>query len=193
MDGQENVTQLLEALSDGDRAALDQLVPIVYDTLHRMAHRELQGERHDHTLNTTALVHEAYLELVKLDRVDWQDRAHFVAVAAKAMRHVLIDYAVKRNAQKRGGNRHRVSLEDVHVMTEQRAVELLALDEALKRLEAIDERQAHVVECRFFGGLTIEETAEALDISKATVSRDWTRARAWLNRELGEAHTNDDT
>lgn len=189
MDRQEDVTQLLEALTDGDRAALGQLVPIVYDTLHQMAHRELQGERRGHTLNTTALVHEAYFELVKLDRVDWQDRAHFIAVAAKAMRHVLIDYAVKRKAQKRGGHRRRVPLEDVHAMTTQRAEELLALDEALKRLEAIDERQAHVVECRFFGGLTIKETAEALDISEATVSRDWTRARAWLNRELERGPT----
>lgn len=189
MDSQENVTQLLEALTNGDRGALDELLPLVYNTLHRLAHRELLGERRGHTLNTTALVHEAYLELVKLDRVEWQDRAHFIAVAAKAMRHVLVDYAVKRNAQKRGGDRRQVPLEDIHGMTTQRAVELLALDEALHRLEAIDERQAQVVECRFFGGFTIRETAEVLGISEATVSRDWTRARAWLNRELGDTRT----
>lgn len=193
MDRQENVTQLLEALTDGDQAALDELLPIVYDTLRRMARRELQGERRGHTLNTTALVHEAYLELVKLDQIEWQDRAHFFAVSAKAMRHILVDYAVKRNAQKRGGNRRRVPLDDVNLVTRQRAEELLALDEALKRLEAIDERQGRVVECRFFGGLTIEETAAVLGISEATVSRDWTRARAWLNRELGEARINAET
>jgi RNA polymerase sigma factor (TIGR02999 family) len=149
-----------------------------------MAHRRMQGERAGHTFGTTALVHEAYLELVDLDRVDWQDRTHFFAVAARVMRNVLVDYAVKRNAEKRGGDRDRVPLRDEDAACEVDLTDVLAVHQALSRLEERDERQARVVECRFFGGLTIEETAEALGVSPATVGRDWRVARAWLNREL---------
>lgn len=183
---QEDITQLLEAHAQGDREALDALLPRIYDELRRIARYRLRGERAGHTLNTTALVHEAYLKLVRLDRMDWQNRAHFFAIASRAMRNILIDYATRRNAQKRGGRQEPVSLDGVDVGTEAHLSDLVALDQALKRLASFDERQARVVECRFFGGLTIDETAEALDTSPATVSRDWSMARAWLNRELSE-------
>jgi RNA polymerase sigma factor (TIGR02999 family) len=167
---------------------LDEFFPIVYEELRRIAHRELRHERTGHTLDTTALVHEAYLEVAKLDRIRWQSHAHFLAVAARAMRRVLIDYAVARRAQKRGGGRAAVPLDDAAadavVMAGERAEELLALDEALARLSAENERAGRIVECRFFGGMSVEETAKALDVSPATVKRDWTMARAWLNREL---------
>lgn len=183
---QDNTTQLLEALVDGDRAAMEKLWPIVYDELRRLAHRQLFSERPDHTFNTTDLVHEAYLKLVRLDRIRWQNKAHFFALASQAMRNILVNYAVKRSAQKRGGGQAPLPLDEALVMSEQRAEALLALDEALTRLQQLSERQHRVVECRFFGGLSIEETAEALDISPATVKRDWNIARAWLNRELRE-------
>jgi RNA polymerase sigma-70 factor, ECF subfamily len=182
------VTRLLAQASRGDRDAVDRLVPILYDELRRMAHRRMRGERVGHTLDTTALVHEAYLELAGLDRMEWRDRAHFLAVAARAMRRVLIDYAVQRRAQKRDGGRRPVPLdevEDLLALSGHRADELLALDEALRRLDAVSERQCRVVECRFFAGMSVEETAEALGTSPATVKRDWTVARAWLHRELG--------
>lgn len=163
---------------------MDELFPLVYDELRRIAHRRMQGERSGHTLRTTALVHEAYLELVDLERVDWQNRRHFFALAARVMRNVLVDYAVKRNAEKRGGDRDRVPLEEWDGATEVVLDDVLAVHQALERLEAIDERQVRVVECRFFAGLTIEETSEALGISTSTVGRDWRMARAWLNREL---------
>ena len=182
-DGDE-VMRGLTAAGHGGRAAVDRLVPLVYDELRRIAHRRLLAEQTGHTLDTTALVHEAYLELAALDRLQFQSRAHFLAVAAQAMRRVLIDYAVRRGAQKRGGARRPVSLDEVPLIADERGEELLALDEALERLAGIDERQCRVVECRFFGGMSIEETAEALDTSPATVKRDWTLARAWLNREL---------
>ena len=178
---------MLEALVDGDRSAMARLLPIVYDELRGLAHKQLFNERRDHTFNTTDLVHEAYLKLVKLDRIRWQNRAHFFAIAAQAMRNILVNYAVKRKAQKRGGGQDRIPLDEALVMSEQRAEALLALDEALTRLQAFSERQHRIVECRFFGGLNIEETAEALDISPATVKRDWNVARAWLNREMREA------
>lgn len=183
-DGTSTVTQLLHAFSRGDEAALDQLVPLVYDSLQRVARKQLRGERRDHTLSTTALVHEAYIELARLGDIKWEDRRHFFAAAAQTMRHILIDYAVRRNAQKRGGDRQQVPLEDVILSTEENVDDLIALHQALQRLEEIDERLVRIVECRYFAGLTIEETAHALDISEATVSRDWTRARAWLNKEL---------
>ena len=183
----EETTQLLEALVDGDRSAMEKLLPIVYDELRRLAHRQLFNERSDHTFNTTDLVHEAYLKLVKLDRIRWQNRAHVFAIAAQAMRNILVNYAVKRRAQKRGGGQDRIPLDEVLVMSEQRAEALLALDEALTQLRALSERQHRIVECRFFGGLNIEETAEALGISPATVKRDWNVARAWLNRALRES------
>ncbi len=163
---------------------LDRLLPLAYDELRRMAHRQLRGERGDHTLDSTALVHEAYLKLSRLDHIEWRDRSHFLAAAAGAMRRVLVDYAVARKAEKRGGARQRVPLDEVIVLAGDRAEELLALDEALQRLAAESERAARIVEWRFFGGMSIEETAGVLEISPATVKREWTLARAWLNREL---------
>ncbi|NNF58615.1 MAG: sigma-70 family RNA polymerase sigma factor [Rhodothermaceae bacterium] len=183
-DDASDVTQLLLDLGEGDPEAMDRLLPIVYDELHRLAHRHRRGERPDHTLNTTALVHEAYLKLVRLDRLQWQNRAQFFALAAQAMRRVLITYAERRRAQKRGGGVHPIPLDENLLLTNQQSEELLALDEALERLKAMSERQHGVVECRFFGGLSVEETAAALGISPATVKRDWALARAWLNREL---------
>ncbi len=169
----------------GESGELDRLVPLVYEDLRRIAHRQLRGERSDHTLDTGALVHEAYLKLSSLDRIEWRDRSHFLAAAAGAMRRILVDYAVARKTRKRGGVRQRVPLEDVIVLTDDNAQELLALDDALRRLAAESERAARIVEWRFFGGMSIEETAEVLEISPATVKREWTLARAWLNRELG--------
>lgn len=181
---QGDITALLEAHSSGDPDAMDELFPLVYDELRRIARRRMRGERSDHTLRTTALVHEAYMELVDLDRIDWQDRRHFFAVAARVMRNVLVDYAVKRNAEKRGGDQDRVPLEEWDGATAVVLDDVLAVHQALERLEAIDQRQVRVVECRFFAGLTIEETSDALGISMSTVGRDWRMARAWLNREL---------
>lgn len=165
---------------------LDDLFPLAYAELRRMAHRRLRRERDGHTLDTTALVHEAYLKLSKLDRIEWQGRTHFLATAAQAMRRVLVDYAVRRNAQKRAGGRARVPLDRITVAVDEGAEDLLALNDALERLKAMDARQCRVVECRFFAGMSIDETAEALGVSPATVKRDWTHARAWLNRALGD-------
>jgi len=184
MKRQEEVTGLLVRASEGDRNSFDRLLPIVYKELQRIAHRQLGAERPDHTLNTTALVHETYLKLVDLDRIEWKNRAHFFAVAARAMRRVLIDYAVRRKAAKRGGGQPAITLDDVMGAAETRVDQLLALNDALERLEALDERNCRIVECRFFGGLSIVETAEVLEVSPATVKRGWTMARAWLNREL---------
>lgn len=164
---------------------LDRLMPAVYDELRRIAHRQLSGERSDHTLETTALVHEAYLKLSRLDRIEWRDRGHFLAAASGAMRRILVDYAVARRAEKRGGERQRVPLDDIIILADERAQELLALDEALRRLALESERAARIVEWRFFGGMTVEETAAVMELSPATVKREWTVARAWLNRELG--------
>jgi len=182
--GDGEITQLLKAHASGNPEALDELFPLVYDELRRMARRRMRGERSGHTWGTTALVHEAYLKLVDFDRIDWQDRTHFFAIASRVMRNVLVDYAVKRTAEKRGGDRDRVPLRDEDAAEEVDLANVLAVHQALTRLEDVDERQARVVECRFFGGLTIEETSEALDVSPATVGRDWRVARAWLNREL---------
>ncbi|HET9010433.1 MAG TPA: sigma-70 family RNA polymerase sigma factor [Gemmatimonadaceae bacterium] len=182
------VTRLLAMASDGDRDAVDRLMPILYDELHRIAHARMRGERAGHTLGTTALLHEAYLELAGLNRMTWRDRAHFLAVAARAMRRVLIDYAVQRGAQKREGMRLAVPLDDVPdflLLAGHGEHDVLGLDEALQRLAVVNERQCRVVECRFFAGMSVEETAEALRTSPATVKRDWTVARAWLHRELG--------
>lgn len=164
----------------------EQMFLLVHDELHRLAARKLRRERDGHTLCTTALVHEAWLELNKLDRIRWQNRSHFLAVAAGAMRRVLIDYAVARKREKRGGGQVVVSLDDgeAFAVAYDRADELVDLDDALARLRAMNERRARVVECRFYGGMSIDETADALDISPATVKREWTVARAWLNREL---------
>ena len=159
---------------------------VVYNELRQLAARKLRGERNDHTLSTTALVHEAWLELNKLNRIQWQNRGHFLAVAAQAMRRILIDYAVARGRQKRGGGQVVVSLDDGDALAiaHDRADELVELEQALERLQAINERQAKVVECRFYGGMSVEETAEALNVSPATVKREWAIARAWLNREM---------
>ena len=173
----------LEAAA-GNRESLDEFVPQLYQELRGMAHRHLLGERADHTLSTTALVHEAYLKLARLDRLEWQNRAHFCAEAARAMRRILVDYAVRRGAKKRGGDQVRVEMEDHLAITDAEAVQLLALHRALEELESHHPRHARVVECRFFAGMTTPEIGEALDISPATVKRDWQMARAWLNREL---------
>ena len=166
---------------------LDDLFPIVYEELRRVAHRHMQGELTGHTLGTTALVHEAYLEMARLTHVKWPNREYVLAAASQAMRRVLVDYAVSRKAAKRGGGAIAEELDDAVAMAARRSDELLALDEALHRLAATNDRYARVIECRFFGGMSIEETAVALDTSPATVKRDWTMARAWLNRELMDA------
>jgi RNA polymerase sigma factor (TIGR02999 family) len=168
------------------RLSMEQLFPVVYHELRLIAARKLRSERADHTLCTTALVHEAWLELKKLNRIEWQNRSHFLAVAAQAMRRILIDYAVARRTQKRGGGAAIESLDggDVLAAAQRRGDELIELDEALGRLSALNDRQARIVECRFYGGMSIDETADALGISPATVKREWATARAWLNREL---------
>jgi RNA polymerase sigma factor (TIGR02999 family) len=177
-------TLLMAARERGDPAALDEIFPVVYEELRRLAHARRRA-RHSHsTLNTTALVHEAYLKLVRLERIHWQDRVHFFALSARLMRRILINHAERRNAAKRGGGQVVLRLEDVAPGLHDRMQRFAVLDEALERLEQLEPRQCRVVECRFFGGLSVEETAEALEISPATVKRDWTLARAWLNREL---------
>ena len=181
------VTQLLIAYGEGDAQALDKLLPAVYSELHRIAMRQMRHERADHTLNATALVHEAYLKLADQNQISWQNRAHFFAISARVMRQVLISYARKHNAEKRGGGTPDTLLEGKEIALNDRADELIALDEALTRLSAFDERLAQVVEYRFFGGLTIEETASVMEISTMTVKRDWTKAKAWLYRELNTA------
>ena len=184
MDRRGEVTDLLIAASGGDREALDRLIPLVYDELRRVAHRALAGEPTGHTLDTGSLVHEVYMRLAKLDRIEWKGRAHFFALSARLMRQILINHAVGKRAQKRGGSRQRVPLEGIVQMPDAHAEELIALDAAMQRLAEQSERSSRVVECRFFGGMSIEDTAAALDVSPATVKRDWEVARAWLNREL---------
>jgi RNA polymerase sigma factor (TIGR02999 family) len=184
MDRELDITGLLLAWKAGDQEALDRLFPLVYEELRGIAHRQLRRERPDRTLGTTALVHEAYLKLVDQTRVQWADRAHFFGVAAGAMRRILIDQARRRGAVKRGGAPKQVSLTDVPVAIEERADTLIALDEALTQLAGVDDRLSRVVECRFFGGLTEEETAEVLGVTARTVRRDWTKAKGWLHRAL---------
>lgn len=179
-----DVTEVLQRISGGDPGAVDRLLPLVYDELRALARRELRRERSDHTLQPTALVHEAYLKLARLDRLEWRDRAHFFGAAAGTMRRVLVSHARRKRAEKRGGGAKAVPLENVVLAARERPDDVLALDEALARLADLDSRQAQVVECRFFAGMSVPETAEALGISPATVKRDWTAARAWLNREL---------
>jgi RNA polymerase sigma factor (TIGR02999 family) len=169
---------------DRDRDAIDRLVPVIYEELRRIAHYRLRAEQTGHTLETTGLVHEAYLRLVGSERLEFESHAHFLAIAAQAMRHILIDSALARRTQKRGGGVQPLSLDAVPLIAEERSEEVLALDEALQRLSVLNARQARVVECRYFGGMNIDDTAAALDISTATVKRDWLLARAWLNREL---------
>ena len=163
---------------------LNELLPRVYDELHRQAHYQLRGDRPSPTLNTTALVHEAYFKLVDHHDVEWQDRSHFFAVAVRAMRQVIIDHARRRRAQKRGGDIPDLTLDEGRIQPDEQADRLIALDEALTRLEQFDERQSRVVECRFFGGLQVKETAEVLSVSSSTVKREWRTAKAWLHREM---------
>lgn len=179
-----DVTQLLVRWREGDRSALDQLLPLVYAELHRLAHRRMKDERQGHLLQTTALINEAFLRLVDVTRVQWQNRAHFYAVSAHVMRRVLVDAARERDACKRGGEIPRVVLDEAVVPAPEPDVNVLALDAALETLSRLDSRKAHVVELRYFGGLNVEETAEVLDVSPATVARDWRVAKLWLLREL---------
>ena len=178
-----DVTRLLQAWSDGDAAALDELLPVVYRELHRQAQRYMRGQSPGHTLQATALVNEAYLRLAGTDPVDWKSRAHFFGVAAKAMRSILVDHARARRASKRGGGAEPVTLAAADEAGAKQ-VEVLELDETLQRLADLDPRKANLVELRWFGGLSIEEAAEVLDVSPATAKREWRTARAWLRREL---------
>ncbi len=182
----QDVTQLLVAWNQGNPAALDQLLPVVYGELRRLARNYLRRERPDHTLQATALVHEAYLRLIDQNQVTWQNRAHFFGVAAQMMRRILVNHALAKKAEKRGGLQHKLSLDEAVSFAEQREVDLVALDDALKTLETIDPQQNRIVELRFFGGLSIEETAEVLGISPATVKREWRTAKLWLRREISK-------
>jgi len=179
------ITDLLKEWSAGDRRALDRLTPLVYEELRHQATRYLRRERPGHTLQTTALIHEAYLRLIDAKDVNWQSRAHFFAIAANLMRRVLVEHARRRDSDKRGGSQVRVQLDEALAVADETDVDLLAIDEALNRLTTIDPQQARVVELRFFSGLTVEETAAALGVSPKTVKRDWSVARAWLRREIG--------
>jgi RNA polymerase sigma factor (TIGR02999 family) len=183
----QNVTQLLIDWSKGDKEALDNLVPLVYEELRRQAARYLRHERAGHTLQTTALIHEAYLRLVDQRNVHWQNRAHFFGIAAQMMRRILVDHARTKKRAKRGGSDIRVSFSEATLKAPDQDLDIVALDEALEHLAEIDEQQSKIVELRFFSGLTVEETAEVLGISPATVKRDWSMAKAWLHREISGA------
>ena len=184
MSSPSDITALLVDWSKGDKAALDKLFPLVERELHRLAHSYMRKERSNHTLQTTALVNEAYLRLVDQRNTRWQNRAHFFGIAAQIMRRILMNYARDRQRIKRGGGAIQMSLSETDVVSVTKVSELLALDEALDRLAAIDKRKAKVVEFRYFGGLSVEETAEVLDVSSITVTRDWNMAKAWLAREI---------
>lgn len=179
------ITGLLEAWGGGDKSALDRLMPLVYDELRRLAHRYMSHERPGHTLQTTALVNEAYLRLVNWKDIRWESRAHFFAVSAQMMRRILVDFARNRQYQKRGGGAVQVSLGEVAALTECRTSDLVALDEALTALFQVDQRKGQVVEMRFFGGLSVKEAAAVLKVSEETIMRDWRLAKVWLLRELG--------
>jgi RNA polymerase sigma-70 factor, ECF subfamily len=180
----QNVTELLRAWAEGDQSALDALTPLVYERLHRLAHYYMAREQDGHTLQTTALINEVYLRLVDLQGVRWQDRAHFFAVSAQMMRRILVDFARSRVSQKRGGGAFAMSLEEAPMVSEEPSNNIVALDDALKALASADERKSKVVELRFFGGLSIDETAEVLHVSSDTVLRDWKFAKSWLLREI---------
>lgn len=184
MDSSNDITRLLNDLSSGNQVAFDQLFALVYDELRLLASRYMRRERGDHTLQTTALVNEAYLKLVNRNDATWQTRVHFFAVAATVMRHILVDHARARGSARRGGDTPRVPLDEVAVISPERAAEVVALDEALQELEALDARQARVVELRYFGGLTLAEAAEVLQVSSDTVSRDWNSAKAFLYQRI---------
>ncbi len=189
---QDTVTKLLREMQEGDHESVNKLFRLIYDVLHARAHQQRRDWQGDFTLNTTALVHEAYIKMVDQSQASWKNRMHFLSVAAKVMRNLLVDYARRRNAGKRGGDVRKLSLDEMKIadeaftLTEERADELLALDAALERLAHVSPREAQVVECRFFGGMTIAETADALGIAPATVKRSWVLAQAWLFRELNE-------
>jgi RNA polymerase sigma factor (TIGR02999 family) len=180
----QEVTQLLKDWGDGDKAALDKLMPLVYEELRRLAHQYMSRERTGHTLQTSALVNEAYFRLIDQKDVRWQNRAHFFGIAAQLMRRILVDHARSRASAKRGGVAPRVPLDEALIVSEERAADVVALDDALNSLAEIDPRKSQIVELRFFGGLSIEETAEVLKVSPGTVMRDWTLAKAWLRRAI---------
>jgi RNA polymerase sigma-70 factor (ECF subfamily) len=178
------ITQLLKDWGNGDQAARDQLMPLVYEELRRMAHQHMRKERPGHTLQTSALVNEAFVRLVDQSEVEWQNRAHFFGIAAQMMRRILVDYARSRQYAKRGGGAQQVSFDEALFASEERADEVVALDDALKDLAQFDQRKSQIVELRFFGGLSIDETAELLKVSPGTVMRDWTLAKAWLRKQI---------
>jgi RNA polymerase sigma factor (TIGR02999 family) len=183
--GAHDITEMLQEWRDGKKEVLDKLLPLVYSELRRQAARHLRRERKDHTLQTTALIHEAYLKLVDQRNMRWESRTHFFAIASQAMRRILVDYARTRKREKRGGHDVRLSLGAAEALaSNEKPVDLVALDEALTRLAAIDEQQSRVVELRYFSGLSLEETATILNISRATAAREWSLAKAWLHREL---------
>jgi len=185
----DEVTQLLLDWSNGNEAALERLTPLVYEELHRLAHRHMRRERPGHTLQTSALVNEAYVRLIDQQSVHWQNRAQFYSIASRLMRRILVDHARAHNRRKRGGGALQVSLDEAAVVSQERAAELIALDEALSSLAAIDQRKTQVVELRFFGGMSVEETAEVLKVSAVTVMRDWSTAKAWLKRAIDTGMT----
>jgi len=184
---QQRVTELLAQWSNGDNAALAELTPLIYDELRRLAHHQMAGQRPDHTLQTTALVNEAYLRLADQTRVNWQNRAHFFAVAARAMRQILVDYARSQQSKRRGGGALKVELEDAAIVSPEQSREIVDLHEALEKLAQLDARKAQVVELKYFGGLNYDEMAEVLKISRVTVRRDWEFAKLWLYTELHSA------
>ncbi len=184
-----NITQLLQAWGEGDQSALEELTPLVYQELHSLARRQMSRENEGHTLQVTALIHEVYLKLVEFQSVRWQDRAHFYAVCARLMRRILIDFARSHDSLKRGGSDRRLTLEEGLIASADVPAELTDLEQALTKLAEDDPRKSSVVELRFFGGLTVKETAEVLKVSPDTVMRDWSMARAWLLREMDEGHT----
>ena len=187
----QKITQLLVAWKEGDAAALEQLTPLVHTELHRLAKRYMAGERQGHILQTTALVNEAFMRLMDWQNVEWQNRAHFFGLAAQLMRRILVDFARARGREKRGAEALLVSLSEAANVGQEQCADLVALDDALQTLEKLDQRQARVVELRFFAGLSLEETAEALKVSLSTVRRDWSAAEAWLYRELSKGDKND--
>ena len=180
----DEITRILQALSEGDREAPEKLMPLVYDELRRLASGYMRRERSEHTLQATALVHEAYLRLVDQTQIDWKGRAHFFSIAARLMRQILVDHARERNAAKRGGGVTKLALDEAISFAADNEIDLVALNDALNALAAFDSQQARIVELRFFGGLTIEDTAEVLKVSAATVKREWGLAKAWLRREI---------
>ncbi len=185
------ITQLLKAWGNGEQEALEQLIPLIYSELHRLAHRYMQRERNAHTLQSTALVHEAYERLIDLKEVSWQNRAHFFGVSARLMRRVLVDYARSRRYSKRGGEWRQIPLNEAVAVFRDHGTDIVALDDALSTLAGIDPRKSRVVEMRFFGGLSIRETAEVLNVSQETVLRDWRLAKVWLLRELSQGKLNE--